>query len=128
MSICGQPARVIGQAPLAPRVFPLHRGDGAVGDVAFSRDPQQKYLYVSDPSNAKIYVVERSTLQTLTAFGDGGRQPGQFYSVHSIFTDSKGNLYTAETRRGQRAQRFLYKGLGPVTKADQGVLWPKTQG
>jgi DNA-binding beta-propeller fold protein YncE len=100
-------------------------GDGAVGDVAFSRDPQQKYLYVSDPSNDKIYIVQRDTLQTLTAIGDGGRQPGQFYSVHSIFTDSKGNLYTAETRRGQRLQKFVYKGLGPVTKQDQGVVWPK---
>ncbi len=100
-------------------------GDGAVGDVAFSRDPAQKYLYVSDPSNDKIYIVLRETLQTLTAIGDGGRQPGQFYSVHSIFTDSKGNLYTAETRRGQRLQKFVYKGLGPVTKQDQGVVWPK---
>src|SRR5436190_4177514 len=63
-------------------------GDGAVGDVTFSRDPQQKYLYVSDPSNEKIYIVQRDTLQTLTTIGDGGRQPGQFYSVHSIVTDS----------------------------------------
>ena len=101
-------------------------GDGAVGDVAFSRDPQQKYLYVSDPSNQKIYIVDRVTLQTLTSIGDGGRQPGQFYSVHSIFTDSTGNLYTAETRRGQRLQKFVYKGLGPVTKADQGVVWPSS--
>jgi hypothetical protein len=22
-------------------------------------------------------------------------------------------------------QRFLYKGIGPVTKAEQGVVWPK---
>jgi DNA-binding beta-propeller fold protein YncE len=100
-------------------------GDGAVGDVAFSRDPQQKYLYVSDPSNEKIYIVQRDTLQTLTTMGDGGRQPGQFYSVHSIVTDSRGNLYTAETRRGQRVQKFIYKGLAPVTKPEQGVLWPK---
>ena len=26
----------------------------------------------------------------------------------------------------QRLQKFTYKGLGPVTKKDQGVLWPKT--
>ena len=58
--------------------------------------------------------------------GDGGRQPGQFYAAHSIATDSMGNVYTAETRRGQRLQKFTYKGLGPVTKKDQGVLWPKT--
>jgi len=61
----------------------------------------------------------------LTSFGDGGRQPGQFFAVHSIATDSAGNIYTTETYEGKRVQKFLYKGMGPVTKTDQGVLWPK---
>jgi len=100
-------------------------GDGAVFDVAFSRDAQQRYLYIADGSNNKVYVVQRDTLEVLTSFGDGGRQPGEFYAVHSIATDSKGDIFTAETRRGQRVQKFVYKGLGPVTKKDQGVLWPK---
>jgi len=47
-------------------------------------------------------------------FGDGGRQPGQFYGVHSIATDSKGNLYTTETYEGKRVQKFVYKGIGAV--------------
>jgi len=42
-----------------------------------------------------------------------------------IATDSKGNIYTTETYRGQRVQRFLYKGLGTVAKQDQGTLWPR---
>jgi hypothetical protein len=71
-----------------------------------------------------VHILDRESLQILTNFGDGGRQPGQFYAPHSIATDSKGNIFTAETRRGQRVQRFLYKGIGPVTKKDQGVLWP----
>jgi hypothetical protein len=58
-------------------------GDGAVFDVAFSRDPQQKYLYIADGSNNKVYIVQRDTLEVLTSFGDGGRQPGEFYAVHS---------------------------------------------
>ena len=40
-------------------------------------------------------------------------------------SDSKGNLFTTETYRGQRVQKFIYKGVGPVTKKNQGVLWPK---
>ena len=68
----------------------------------------------------------RESLQILTSFGDGGRQPGQFYAVHSIATDSKGNIYTTETYRGQRVQRFLYKGIGAVAKQDQGTLWPRS--
>ena len=50
------------------------------------------------------------TLQELTTFGDGGRQPGQFYGVHSIATDSKGNLYTTETYEGKRLQKFVLQG------------------
>jgi DNA-binding beta-propeller fold protein YncE len=101
-------------------------GDGSVFDITFSKDAQQKYLYVADGSNDKVYIILRNTLEVLTSFGDGGRQPGQFYAVHNIATDSKGDIFTAETRRGQRVQKFVYKGLGLVTKNDQGVLWPKT--
>ena len=99
-------------------------GDGAVWDIAFSRDPQQTYFYLADGANEKIHVFDRKSLTELTSFGDGGRQPGAFYAVHSIATDSKGNVYTTETYRGQRLQKFVYKGLAPVTKKDQGVVWP----
>ena len=101
-------------------------GDGSVWDIAFSRDPQQKYIYLADGANEKVHILLRDTLQTLTSFGDGGRQPGAFYAVHSIATDSKGDIFTTETYHGQRVQKFVYKGLGPVTKQDQGVLWPKS--
>jgi len=104
------------------------KGDGAVFDIAFSKDPAQKYIYVADGSNMKIHVLLRDTLEELTSFGDGGRQPGEFYAVHSIATDSKGNIFTTETYRGQRVQKFDYKGLAPVTKKEQGVVWPKGKG
>ncbi len=101
------------------------RGDGSVWDIVFSKDPQQKYIFLADGANEKIYVMLRDTLEILTSFGDGGRQPGQFYAVHSIASDSKGNIYTTETYRGQRVQKFVYKGMAAVTKMDQGVVWPK---
>jgi DNA-binding beta-propeller fold protein YncE len=100
------------------------RGDGSVWDIAFSKDAAQKYFYLADGANEKIRVFDRLALTELTSFGDGGRQPGQFYAVHSIATDSKGNVYTTETYRGQRLQKFVYKGLGPVTKQNQGTVWP----
>jgi DNA-binding beta-propeller fold protein YncE len=99
-------------------------GDGAVWDIAFSKDPQQKYIYLADGANEQVHILDRESLEVLTSFGDGGRQPGEFYAVHSIATDSKGNLFTTETYRGQRVQKFVYKGLAPVTKQEQGVLWP----
>ncbi|MEO8051168.1 MAG: hypothetical protein ABI833_12200 [Acidobacteriota bacterium] len=99
-------------------------GSGSAWDLAFSKDPQQKYLYLADGENDRVHILDRQSLEVLTTFGEGGRQPGEFYGVHSIATDSKGNIYTTETYRGQRVQRFLYKGLAPVTKKDQGVVWP----
>ncbi|HUE84653.1 MAG TPA: hypothetical protein VMO26_01110, partial [Vicinamibacterales bacterium] len=60
----------------------------------------------------------------LTSFGDGGRQPGQFFAVHSIATDSKGNIFTTETYEGKRLQKFVFKGIGAVPK-EQGTAWPK---
>jgi DNA-binding beta-propeller fold protein YncE len=101
-------------------------GDGSVWDIAFSKDPQQKYIYIADGKNQKVYVVDRQSLEILTSFGDGGRQPGQFFAVHSIATDSKGNIYTTETYEGKRVQKFVYKGLGPVKEKNQGTVWPKS--
>ncbi len=100
-------------------------GDGSVWDIAFSKDPQQRFLYVADGKNERIYIVERASLELLTSFGDGGRQPGQFFGVHSIATDSKGNIYTTETYEGKRLQKFVYKGLAPVTGPHQGTVWPE---
>jgi hypothetical protein len=100
---------------------------GSVWDIAFSKDPQQKYIFMADGVNEKVKVVDRQTLAEVTTFGDGGRQPGQFYGVHSIAIDSKGNLYTTETYEGKRLQKFVYKGMAPVTKMNQGVIWPGTR-
>ncbi len=98
--------------------------EGSVWDIAFSKDAQQRYIFMADGRNQKVRIIVRDTLEELTAFGEGGRQPGQFYGVHSIATDSKGNLYTTETYEGKRLQRFIYKGIGPVRKGSQGVVWP----
>jgi sugar lactone lactonase YvrE len=105
-------------------IAPKTLGMGSVWSVAFSRDPQQKYMYVADGMNMRVHILDRQSLEELTSFGDGGRQPGQFYAVHSVATDSKGNLYTTETYEGKRVQKFNYKGLAATTAANKGVLWP----
>ena len=100
-------------------------GSGSAWDIAFSRDPEQRFVFLADGQNNRVRIIVRDTLEEVTAFGDGGRQPGQFYGVHSIATDSKGNIYTTETWEGKRLQKFVYKGIGNVMAANQGVLWPK---
>jgi len=103
------------------------RAAGAAWDVALSRDAQQRFIYVADGQNNRIHIIERASLRYLTSFGDGGRYPGQFFGVHSVSTDSQGNLYTTETYEGKRIQKFLYKGLVPVTQEYQGTVWPTTR-
>jgi len=55
-----------------------------------------------------VRIVQRDTLTELASFGRGGRQPGEFYGVHSIAVDSKGNIYTTQTYEGKRVQKFVY--------------------
>jgi DNA-binding beta-propeller fold protein YncE len=101
-------------------------GDGSVWDVAFSKDPQQKYIFMSDGRNSKIRVIDRQSLQEVYNFGEGGHYPGQFYAIHSIAIDSKGNLYTTETYQGRRVQKFVNKGVGSIPRKEMGVVWPAT--
>ncbi|HYV98584.1 MAG TPA: hypothetical protein VE967_14100 [Gemmatimonadaceae bacterium] len=104
--------------------FPRTLGDGSVWDITFSKDPAQKYMFMADGKNEHVYVIDRQSLEILTMFGDGGRQPGQWFAVHSIAADSKGNIFTTETYEGKRLQKFVYKGIGTVAR-NQGVVWPK---
>jgi hypothetical protein len=99
------------------------RADGSVWDVAFSKDPQQTWLYMADGVNEHVRVFNRATMEEVYNFGYGGRQPGMFLGVHSLAVDSKGNLYTTETYTGKRLQRFNFKGMGAVPKSGL-VAWP----
>jgi hypothetical protein len=82
---------------------------GSVWDIAFSSDPQQQFLFVADAQDEQVWIVNRTTLDVVGKFGDGGRYPGQFRGVGSVAVDSKGVLYTGETFEGKRVQRFVKK-------------------
>ncbi|MBC7983068.1 MAG: hypothetical protein H7Y02_04350 [Candidatus Obscuribacterales bacterium] len=105
------------------QVAPQTLGQGSIWDIAFSRDKDQKFMYVADGQNMKVYVMDRKSLEVLYSFGEGGRLPGLWYTPRNIATDSKGNVYTVE--EGRRVQKFVYQGIKPVTKPVQGAQWPK---
>lgn len=86
------------------------RGFGSAFEVGFSTDPRQQFLFNVDGMDEKVDIIRRDTMEIVGRFGHKGRQPGQFFAVHSIAVDSKGNLYTGETLEGKRLQRFLYRG------------------
>ncbi len=87
------------------------RGFGSVFELAFSKDSGQQFLYNPNGMNQSVDILRRDSLEVVGRFGQGGRYPGQFYAVHSITVDSRGNIYTGETLEGKRLQRFLYQGM-----------------
>jgi DNA-binding beta-propeller fold protein YncE len=102
------------EAQIAKRTL----GDGTTFDIAFSKDPQQRLMYVADGANHRVWQLLRDPLMVLNHIGNGGRYPGQFYAVHNVSLDSKGNMYTVETYTGARVQKFNYKGLANVAKPE----------
>ncbi|MBT5074223.1 MAG: hypothetical protein HOJ34_00060 [Kordiimonadaceae bacterium] len=108
-------------------IAPETGSQGSTWDLDFSRDEAQKYIYLADGQNQRVYIIERSTMEVLTKFGGGGRQPGLWFAPHSLATDSKGNIYTTETYEGKRIQKFIAKGITAIPSADQGALWPAAE-
>jgi DNA-binding beta-propeller fold protein YncE len=92
-----------------------HCGNGqTVASTAFSHDPEQRYLYVASRSPARVWVLDRKTLTPLDSFGRPGVAPGEFYVMHHMNVDSKGNLYVTEVQDGKRIQKFVFKGYSPA--------------
>jgi len=87
---------------------------GSVLDFVFSRDPEQRFLFVADGRNERVWILRRSDLRVIGEFGHASHFGGGFTLVHNIGIDSRNNLYVTESLEGKRVQRFLYKGLGPA--------------
>jgi len=85
--------------------------EGTAFDITFSPDKQQQFLYVPDGVNKKVQILNRQTLEVMGFFGGhGGRGFGEFFHIHNISSDSKGNIYLGESF-GQRIVRWNYKGM-----------------
>ncbi len=83
--------------------------EGTAFDIAFSADRGQQFLYVPDGTNKRVQILDRNSLAVLGFFGgNGGHGVGQFFHIHSIATDSKGNIYLGESA-GMRALLWLKK-------------------
>ena len=80
---------------------------GSTGGVMFSPDKQQRLLYISDLTNNHIWFLDRASGNVIGQMGSMGENGGQFFGVHMIAVDSKGNIYTGEVFAGERVQRFL---------------------
>jgi sugar lactone lactonase YvrE len=99
------------EAFVSPKTF----GNGTIFDLAFS--PTEKYMYVADGANQKIWIMQRDTLEIVGSFGQLGHSAGEFRNLHELTVDSKGDIYTAEVSEGKRVQKFVLKGAGSKVAA-----------
>jgi len=89
-------------------VLAPHTGvGGSTGGVMFSTDKKQKFLYISDLTNNHIYFLNREDGKLVGQMGSMGENGGQFFGLHMIAVDSKGDIYTGEVFQGERVQRFV---------------------
>src|SRR5437879_537684 len=84
----------------------IRTGTPFARNLALSADSQQQFLYVG--ADKGITVVDRKTLDVVGAIQPAGiLGPG-----HHIATDSKGNIYLAQTTDGM--QKLVFKGMPPT--------------
>jgi DNA-binding beta-propeller fold protein YncE len=80
---------------------------GSTGGVAFSPDRAQRFLFISDLTNNHVWFLNRTDGKVVGTLGSMGENGGQFFGLHMIAVDSRGNIYTGEVFAGQRVQRFV---------------------
>jgi hypothetical protein len=80
---------------------------GTTYKMVFSKDPEQKYMYVADGTNNVVWILDHATGKTLGSFGRNGKYAGQFHWINAIGTDKQGNIYTGEVEQAKRIQKFV---------------------
>jgi hypothetical protein len=76
------------------------------GGLAFSPDAEQQFLYVG--AGKGITIVDRKTMDVVGKV----EVEKQIGGGHHIQTDSKGNIYIAQTDKGM--QRLKFNGMSGV--------------
>jgi hypothetical protein len=81
----------------------IRTGTSFARNLALSPDPAQQFLYVGGDKG--LAVVDRKTLDIVGTISP----PGILGAGHHIATDSKGNIYLAQTTAGM--QKLAFKGM-----------------
>ena len=83
---------------------------GSVWDIAFSNDAPQRYLFVADGQDEKVFIARsRRRSRRCRASATAAACRARSGSSAASAMDSKGNLYTGETFEGKRVQKFVKK-------------------
>jgi DNA-binding beta-propeller fold protein YncE len=81
-------------------------GSGSVWDLYLWPDREQSFFINVDGGNNEFRVVRRADGEVVGTYGRYGRQAGQFYGVHNVAIDSRGNVFTTEVFEGKRIQKW----------------------
>ena len=91
--------------PSTPVTAGVADGGGAAVAIDFSRDREQRYMFVVNQNNSRIDIMERTSGKIAGNFGRPGPYAGEFNQAHGLAIDSKGDIYINENR-GRRTQKF----------------------
>ncbi|MDA0205044.1 MAG: NHL repeat-containing protein [Acidobacteria bacterium] len=76
--------------------------------IAFSADPAQRYLFVSDFGNSRVLVFDRKSHEQLVSIGGGDSDVQvEMGGPHLIASGRDGSLYVAEVR-GRKVLRLTF--------------------
>jgi hypothetical protein len=50
---------------LITAIMPKTLGTGSTWEIVFSRDPPQKYMFLTDGANMKVWILDRESLEVL---------------------------------------------------------------
>jgi len=79
---------------------------GSVWDLYLWPDKAQSFLIMVDGGNNEMRVVRRADGEVVGSYGRFGRMAGQFFGVHNVAIDSRGNVFTTEVFEGKRIQKW----------------------
>ena len=78
---------------------------GTVWWIAFSRDPEQKFMYVMNGRNEQLHVLDHASGKILSSFGRPGHWLGNFTHGHAVAVDStRQSLHRGNRHRPPHAE------------------------
>lgn len=87
-------------------IKPETLANGSVAGLAFSADPKQTWMFVTDMIDATIWIVNRESGKIAGQIGQKGPQGGNFGQPHVSAGDKNGNIYVGEIGGWPRLQKF----------------------
>jgi hypothetical protein len=110
--------------PPCTLVQKISRGTSAVS-VEFSRDPNQRLIYVVNQNQRDVDILDRATGKVVSTIGDGTGLffQGQLFDAIRAAVDSKGNVYVAILRQLGIDNNTILKDLGFQSLSATGLTY-----